>query len=427
MKLIYNNLLRYIEKDKSGTKKYYKFKKGKDLELDQEIPKKYFTGLETGEFKIIENKGYYILVDKYNVPVPRRGNSKRKIQINTQMLWSGKLKPYHFKPIKEALIEYFSINLKKLKSKKLNTPIEVRYTFYVNQENNDLDNLEWIYKKVFHDFLVKKKIIKDDTISFINKSVTEGIISKNEKLIIEIMERKVLLIDGEMLCYMCCFRKKEEEHILGDITIQEAIEKIKSILNHLVHKLDTRQYIGFFSGANNFRYEIAKERPYKEGRSEKPDLFYTLKNFLIKKYKFKIANEIEADDALAICSKHFGVENCIIVSHDSDMLQLIGTHYNPIKHLLREVDGNEARFNFFRKMLTGCSTDNVPGVPQIGKVKSKKILDNTKVQDYASKVKKCFIDYYGEEKGNERYEEVYNLIRLKMSKDDFIIPEINYL
>ena len=83
----------------------------------------------------------------------------------------------------------------------------------------------------------------------------------------------------------------------------------------------------------------------------------------------------EADDQLGIeCTKD--PENAVIVSIDKDLNQIPGWHYhflNVEKYRVSELAG---RKSFYKQTLVGdMSTDNIPGCPTIGDVKSDRILE----------------------------------------------------
>ena len=65
-----------------------------------------------------------------------------------------------------------------------------------------------------------------------------------------------------------------------------------------------------------------------------------------------------------------------------------------------QIDEAEANYNFWLQVLKGDGTDNISGIPGMGEVKGRKLLDGClDPMQYPSKVQfeyqKCFGEYYG--------------------------------
>lgn len=139
---------------------------------------------------------------------------------------------------------------------------------------------------------------------------------------------------------------------------------------------------------SNFRFTVATIKPYKGHRSsEKPHWYTHIRNFLVD---HRGAIEVfgqEADDALSIeqCSKmdkhllFLRKDTCetVICSRDKDLNMVPGWHYNwgagkqPEKEMWFQDEINGLRC-FYKQLLTGDSTDNIPGLYGVGK--SSKLL-----------------------------------------------------
>jgi len=136
----------------------------------------------------------------------------------------------------------------------------------------------------------------------------------------------------------------------------------------------------YLSGKKNFRKEIATIKPYKGNRSEfqRPVHLNDARDFLVNKYDAIVTDGVEADDALGIRAtsgqREDGRVFCI-VSNDKDLKQIPGLHYNWVKKEWDEVSEREALRSFYRQLLTGDATDNIPGVEGIGTANAHKIID----------------------------------------------------
>jgi len=148
----------------------------------------------------------------------------------------------------------------------------------------------------------------------------------------------------------------------------------------------------FLTGDNNFRYQVAKTKPYKGNRSqEKPSNFAMLKQHAIDEWGFRVTDGIEADDAVGIMATS-GVD-CVIVHIDKDINMIAGKHYNFVKKIFYEVTPFEAIKKFYTQLLTGDSVDNIPGIVGVGPKTAKKILaDCTTEQEM---YKQCLEAYEG--------------------------------
>lgn len=128
---------------------------------------------------------------------------------------------------------------------------------------------------------------------------------------------------------------------------------------------------------SNFRYSLATIKPYKGHRKQdKPYWYNHIRNFLVD---FRGAIEVfgqEADDAISI--EQFNNEGTIICSRDKDLKNTPGWHYEwgvsgkPSKTFF--VTEIEALRNFYCQLLTGDSTDNIPGLFGVGS--SSKLLEH---------------------------------------------------
>lgn len=121
----------------------------------------------------------------------------------------------------------------------------------------------------------------------------------------------------------------------------------------------------YLTGQNNFRRFIASTTPYKGNRVGvvKPQYLGYCHDYLVDKYKAIAVNGYEADDCIASdmtanCAFHCGV--------DKDILQIAGRHYNYVEKTWQDVTPEQAKINLFRQVLTGDTSDNVPGLPKVG-------------------------------------------------------------
>jgi hypothetical protein len=140
-------------------------------------------------------------------------------------------------------------------------------------------------------------------------------------------------------------------------------------------ELSSNIHVGYLTGKDNYRHDIAKTKPYKGNRKDapRPVHLHSLREYLITAWDFRVADGQEADDAIGIHAT-LTRDNSIIVSIDKDLDMIPGHHYNPVKKDHYYVNDKDAIKNFYRQILTGDKVDNVQGLRGIGPKKADKIL-----------------------------------------------------
>lgn len=175
-------------------------------------------------------------------------------------------------------------------------------------------------------------------------------------------KEKVLAVDGDTLAYrtaaVC------EDHFEG-----AAYSIIASTLKEIVAETQITKLRIYLSGKNNFRYEVAKTKPYKGNRATmvKPKYLQAVRDHLVEKYNAFIVDGFEADDAIATDMTVNGAVHCGV---DKDILQIPGSHYNYVKKEWKHVTEEDAVLTLYRQVLMGDTSDNVPGLPRVGEKKA---------------------------------------------------------
>jgi 5'-3' exonuclease len=165
----------------------------------------------------------------------------------------------------------------------------------------------------------------------------------------------IALIDGDIVLYRTGFASQ-------DVPENIAKARLSETMGMILDTLGTTKYQAFLSdSANNFRLKLFPN--YKGNRSsEKPVHHEALRGYLLDKWKAKIAEGEEADDALGIrqCLVSEGdTDETTICSIDKDLMQIPGYHFNWVTGVKRFVTSTEARYRFWYQVLVGDSTDNI--------------------------------------------------------------------
>ena len=208
------------------------------------------------------------------------------------------------------------------------------------------------------------------------------------------------IIDADSLLYRCGFAAEGEDvsHALHSLKLQ-----INGIKNHL--KADEVQL--YIKGKGNFREDVAITTVYKGNRPNVvPTHYHALRDYAINVHGAKEVDGMEADDAVSIelykyRDRDSGV---ILAAMDKDLWNTPGWHFNyhPNKFYTEYVTPGRADRNFILQLLTGDASDNIPGIPGVGKKTAERItngLDNkaamlTVCQEYI---------HYGEALGWDEY------------------------
>ena len=173
------------------------------------------------------------------------------------------------------------------------------------------------------------------------------------------MKFNALVIDGDSLMYRCGFAAKGEpvENALHSFKLQvQAIEEATECFL-------TRMYI---KGEGNFRNALSVSRKYKGNRTQPPPEHYdAIVEYAVKYCKAVKVNGMEADDMCSVLLyNHRSMDSgFVLAAMDKDLWNTPGWHYNYNKKVLEYVTIEEANLNFLHQMLTGDSSDNIPGLP----------------------------------------------------------------
>jgi len=133
------------------------------------------------------------------------------------------------------------------------------------------------------------------------------------------------------------------------------------------------QYHLYLGGETNFRYDLYPKYKVDRKKHGKPVLLAQAKRYLAEKYNAEIVEGIEADDAVSIlCSNE---PNSILCSPDKDLDQVACMHYDPLKGDVYVIGEEVANACLYTQILTGDSTDSIPGVKGVGQKRAEKILN----------------------------------------------------
>lgn len=185
-----------------------------------------------------------------------------------------------------------------------------------------------------------------------------------------------LLIDGDMLIYRAAWATNDKPQY-------ESLISLIGMMNDIMDKLDSDDYVFYLSSKTNFRNEVYPL--YKANRVDvaKPIHKDFLRGWVENHYRCESKDGLEADDLIA---DNVDENKTIVVTQDKDLKQLVGFNYDFVKKILCWVDEEEAHYLFSIQTLTGDRVDNIPGLSEkapkrgIGPAGAKKILSPENVE-----------------------------------------------
>jgi hypothetical protein len=155
--------------------------------------------------------------------------------------------------------------------------------------------------------------------------------------------------------------------------LSHTLANVKNVVKNMLSLEHTdRQF--FIGGKGNFRYDIYPEYKGKREPADKPIHEQEIREYLIKHYDAQLVDDEEADDRVSYLQCLSEPGSTCIVSIDKDLLNTPGYNYNYDKRELIYITPEDADLNFARQLLTGDSTDNIPGLKGVGKGRALKLL-----------------------------------------------------
>ena len=199
------------------------------------------------------------------------------------------------------------------------------------------------------------------------------------------------LIDGDILVYTAGFSAQKKDPETKEIILlplEFALANAKRLVVSILDKTQADDFSLFLTASSiTFRDKIATIKEYKGNRKNvaKPIHYGDIREYLINTWGARLVENQEADDMLGILQyRAFKVdpELSIICSVDKDLLMIPGWNYNIRKETRMFITEEDAITNFYCQLITGDSTDNIPGLRGYGDKypfkKARKYLEGSK-------------------------------------------------
>lgn len=201
--------------------------------------------------------------------------------------------------------------------------------------------------------------------------------------------------------------------------VGNALHNVKSIIHKCQTAYPEFDPVLYLSGPTNFREGVAVTKPYKGNRdpTHKPQHAKAIKDYMQTHYYVVMSEDEEADDTLAVA--HMGsfyagdAHDSIVCSVDKDLNMIPGHHFNFVTETGYWVSEYEADRNFWKQMIMGDPTDNIPGIPGRGPKAAEAAMEARR--DYADmeeKVYSMYVEYYKDE-ADAKFEEMGRLLWIR--------------
>lgn len=229
----------------------------------------------------------------------------------------------------------------------------------------------------------------------------------------------ICLVDADIVAYRCAASCKEDD------SVEIANLRADILMRQILEETQAESYKAFLTGSNNFREKIYPG--YKASRKDKPRPVYLqpCREFLVREWNATVTDGIEADDALGIEQNPFNdksydwpFDQTIISSIDKDLLQIPGNHHNIVTKEITYVSPLKALQTFYKQLLLGDRSDDIPGFDGIARQKPTIFLkgcydriDGEEEEIHMYNFVKEIYEEHGEEENLERNARLIYILR----------------
>jgi 5'-3' exonuclease len=231
------------------------------------------------------------------------------------------------------------------------------------------------------------------------------------------------IVDADPLVYMVGFGH-------DNMPFKYQCKMMDSFIEDILQSVEATDAKLYLTGKGNFREEVAQFQRYKGNRdgTHRPRKYRELRDYLIAVWDAELVEGMEADDAVGIDAYRCRDERIdyIICTIDKDLLMLEGNHYNYKRKEFDVMSEIETWRFFFTQMLTGDSSDHIPGLFKVTGTRASKaikeqLLELSTCVEMAEYVKKTYM-----EKGatSEVLKEIATLLWIRRTENGMELERI---
>jgi len=202
-----------------------------------------------------------------------------------------------------------------------------------------------------------------------------------------------LLLDSDMLLFRACSAASFECELEDDIFVSWNDQAVArdiywTAVDELAHEAGctSADAVHCFTSRSQFRrdlfpgYKSARKTPKPMGyKSLLQEIMSECDDQAMRGVAFQF-DQIEADDLIGIFADLHKEDGYVVCSGDKDLRQIPG-HHLWIEQDLFHVSDDEAQRHFYSQVLTGDSTDGIPGCPTVGAKTAGAIIKDLDIAD----------------------------------------------
>ena len=156
--------------------------------------------------------------------------------------------------------------------------------------------------------------------------------------------------------------------------LSHSLSNTRHLLEKIIGHRQCSSYDIFIGGQDNYRKLLYKDYKATRDPVAKPIHEEQMRDYLQRKWNAQVVDGQEVDDEIGIRLTE-DIDNNVCVTIDKDLDNVPGWHYNYDKEDgLYYIADDEAIWTFYCQVLSGDSTDNIPGLKGIGKKTAQKML-----------------------------------------------------
>lgn len=247
---------------------------------------------------------------------------------------------------------------------------------------------------------------------------------------------KVALIDADRYKHVVTYRMYQRVMEDGEERTKALVREIVDdyLYEDIFSKFKAKANIFCFSAPSKdvFRNHISQEKQYKGNRYNKPDNYFYEGKYEDTAYVFEYINDtyptlvfddLEADDILSMLQNE---DDTFIFSHDKDLKQVPGWHFNMNDWLLEYTTEEEGFAMLMDQMLTGDTTDNIPGLKGFGP----KALEKFREECFGFGDRELliatldkYIEKHGAMLGMDIFSEMWHLLSMRVNRGDYCLDK----
>tara|TARA_R100001510_G_C7596226_1_gene164256 strand:+ start:129 stop:905 length:777 start_codon:yes stop_codon:yes gene_type:complete len=196
--------------------------------------------------------------------------------------------------------------------------------------------------------------------------------------------KRTMLVDGDILAYMCSAQMQEPIKWDDDIwtlhaSESKSIDKLADTLTYYSQILWCNNIVIALSSKTNFRKKLSPLYKYNRRNIQKPLTYLPCREWMEKNYKTYKYDYLEGDDVLGILATSDIIEgDKVILTKDKDLKTIPSTIWFMQGDDYTIIDEQEADYNHMLQTLAGDATDGYSGCPSVGMKTAAKILEPLK-------------------------------------------------